>query len=69
MRQTRNGKEKALACGLARVTGNTIVAIEAESSADPSEISHFITPYFDGSDFRQESQFAEGGVLEEFSNA
>ncbi len=44
MRQLRRGQAKALACGFARAVGDTIAPIEADSSADPGDISQFVTP-------------------------
>jgi hypothetical protein len=53
--QMRRGQAKALACGFARAVGDTIAPIEAGSSADPGEISQFVTPHLDGADFRQDN--------------
>ena len=55
MRQMRRGQAKELAYGFAQAVGGTIVPIEADSSADPGEISQFVTPHLDGSDFRQDN--------------
>jgi hypothetical protein len=55
MRRMRRGHAKVLACGFRRAVDDTIVPIEADSSADPGEISQFVTPHLDGADFRQDS--------------
>jgi hypothetical protein len=53
--QMRRGQAKAFACGFARAVGDTIAPIEAGSSADPGEISQFVSPHLDGADFRQDN--------------
>jgi hypothetical protein len=59
MRRMRRGQAKALACGFTQAVGDTIVPIEADSSADPGEISQFVTPHLDGADFVKITQFVE----------
>lgn len=60
MRQMRRGQAKELAYGFAQAVGGTTVPIEADSSADPGEISQFVTPLLDGSGFRQENPVRRG---------
>src|SRR5438128_9431374 len=38
VRQSRRGKGNALACGFAAVTGDVVVMLDADGSADPREI-------------------------------
>jgi glycosyltransferase involved in cell wall biosynthesis len=59
--QTRQGKGNALACGFAAATGDIIAMIDADGSADPGEISRFVTALLDGADFAKGTRFAEGG--------
>jgi glycosyltransferase involved in cell wall biosynthesis len=60
-RQTRPGKGNALACGFAQATGDMIAVIDADGSADPSEIPQFVKALLDGADFAKGSRFVEGG--------
>src|SRR5216683_5174490 len=41
VQQTRQGKGNALACGFEAATGDVIAVVDADGSADPSEISRF----------------------------
>jgi glycosyltransferase involved in cell wall biosynthesis len=59
--QTRGGKGNALACGFAVATGRIIVMLDADGSADPSEIPAFVRALLDGADFAKGSRFAPGG--------
>lgn len=59
--QTRNGKGNALACGFAEATGDIIVMIDADGSADPSEIPRFVNTLQEGADFAKGTRFAGGG--------
>ena len=59
--QTRQGKGNALACGFAAATGDIIAMVDADGSADPGEISRFVTALLDGADFAKGTRFAEGG--------
>jgi glycosyltransferase involved in cell wall biosynthesis len=58
--QTRKGKGNALACGLAKATGDFIVMLDADGSTDPAEIPHFIDALKDGADFATGSRFLPG---------
>ncbi|MDF3051186.1 MAG: glycosyl transferase, partial [Pseudonocardia sp.] len=42
IRQTRKGKGNAMACGFAVATGEVIVMLDADGSADPAEIPAFV---------------------------
>jgi glycosyltransferase involved in cell wall biosynthesis len=61
IRQTRNGKGNALACGFAMVTGDVIVMLDADGSADPGEIPDFVAALIAGADFAKGTRFAGGG--------
>ena len=59
--QTRKGKGNALACGFAAVTGDVIVMLDADGSADPREIPAFVDALLAGADFAKGTRFADGG--------
>lgn len=59
--QNRNGKGNALACGFSAATGDIIVMVDADGSADPAEIPRFVSALLDGADFAKGTRFAEGG--------
>lgn len=59
--QTRRGKGNALACGFAAVTGDIIVMVDADGSADPGEISRFVDALAGGADVAKGSRFVAGG--------
>ena len=59
--QTRKGKGNALACGFAAVTGDIIVMLDADGSADPGEIPAFVAALIEGADFAKGTRFARGG--------
>ena len=59
--QTRTGKGNALACGFAVATGDIIAMIDADGSADPSEIPQFVKALMDGADFAKGTRFTQGG--------
>lgn len=61
LRQTRMGKGNAVACGVAAATGDIIAMVDADGSADPSEIPRFVDALFAGADFAKGSRFLEGG--------
>jgi glycosyltransferase involved in cell wall biosynthesis len=58
--QTRKGKGNALACGFAAATGSIIVMMDADGSADPKEIPHFVGALRQA-DFAKGSRFILGG--------
>jgi glycosyltransferase involved in cell wall biosynthesis len=59
--QNRSGKGNALACGFAAATGDIIVMVDADGSADAAEIPRFVQALLDGADFAKGSRFANGG--------
>jgi hypothetical protein len=59
--QSGRGKGDALRTGFAAVTGNLIVMLDADGSADPAEIPRFVAALEDGADFAKGSRFLEGG--------
>jgi glycosyltransferase involved in cell wall biosynthesis len=59
--QNRCGKGNALACGFAAATGDIIVMIDADGSADPAEIPRFVNALLDGADFAKGTRFSAGG--------
>jgi hypothetical protein len=61
VRQTRKGKGNALACGFAAVTGDIVVMLDADGSADPAEIKPFVEALVSGADFAKGTRFAKGG--------
>ena len=58
--QTRTGKGNALACGFAAATGDVIAMIDADGSADPSEIPRFLQALLEGADFAKGTRFVPG---------
>jgi glycosyltransferase involved in cell wall biosynthesis len=61
VQQTRRGKGNALACGFAQVTGNVVVMLDADGSADPGEIPAFVAALAAGADFAKGTRFSRGG--------
>ena len=61
VRQTRKGKGNALACGFEAVTGDIIVMLDADGSADPREIPAYVDALVKGADFAKGTRFALGG--------
>lgn len=59
--QNRKGKGNALACGFAAATGDIIVMLDADGSADPAEIDKFVDALVGGADFAKGTRFARGG--------
>ena len=59
--QTRKGKGNALACGFEAATGDVIAMVDADGSADPSEIPRFVAALLDGADFAKGTRFLPGG--------
>ncbi|PWT75032.1 MAG: glycosyltransferase family 2 protein [Chloroflexi bacterium] len=62
VQQTRRGKGNALACGFAQATGDIIVMLDADGSADPCEIPLFVAALHAGADFAKGTRFAWGGA-------
>ncbi len=59
--QVRRGKGNALAHGFAAVTGDVVVMLDADGSADPAEIPAFVAALEAGADFAKGSRFRAGG--------
>lgn len=59
--QTRRGKGNALACGFEAATGDVIAMVDADGSADPTEIPKFVEALLNGADFAKGTRFAGGG--------
>ena len=59
--QAGRGKGDALRSGFAAVSGNAIVMLDADGSADPGEIPRFVEALEAGADFAKGSRFIEGG--------
>jgi hypothetical protein len=73
--QTRRGKGNAMACGFAAVTGDIVVMLDADGSADPAEIPAFVAALAGGAHFAKGTRFDAGGdsdditVLRRIGNA
>jgi glycosyltransferase involved in cell wall biosynthesis len=61
VKQTRRGKGNALACGFEAATGDVIVMLDADGSADPGEMPRFVDALLAGADFAKGTRFAPGG--------
>lgn len=61
VQQTRRGKGNALACGFEAATGDVIAMVDADGSADASEIPRFVQALLNGADFAKGTRFANGG--------
>jgi glycosyltransferase involved in cell wall biosynthesis len=59
--QEGRGKGDALRCGFAASTGDIIVMLDADGSADPEEIALFVHALQAGADFAKGSRFTGGG--------
>jgi CheY-like chemotaxis protein len=74
MRQPGKGKGDALRTGFAAATGDIIVMLDADGSADPAEIPAFVGALVSGADFAKGSRFIHGAgtsdmtVLRRFGN-
>jgi glycosyltransferase involved in cell wall biosynthesis len=65
--QTRKGKGNALACGFEAATGDFIVMLDADGSADPAEIPRFVNALKNGADFAKGSRFMPGAGSSDIS--
>jgi len=61
VQQTRRGKGNALACGFAHVTGDIVVTLDGDGSADPAEIPGFVAALAAGAEFAKGTRFDRGG--------
>jgi Glycosyl transferase family 2 len=59
--QSGRGKGDAFRTGFAAVTGNLVVMLDADGSADPAEIPAFVAALEAGADFAKGSRYLEGG--------
>jgi glycosyltransferase involved in cell wall biosynthesis len=59
--QSGRGKGNALAAGFAACTGDIVVMLDADGSADAAEIPRFVAALMNGADFVKGSRFAQGG--------
>ena len=59
--QTRTGKGNALVCGMHAATGDIVVTLDADGSADPCEIPAFVDALVKGADFAKGSRYMTGG--------
>lgn len=59
--QRGKGKGQALAQGFAAATGDIIVMLDADGSADPHEIPAFVAALLQGAQFAKGSRFLPGG--------
>jgi hypothetical protein len=55
------GKGDALRCGFEAATGDALVMLDADGSADPAEIPEFVEVLMEGADFAKGSRFRPGG--------
>jgi glycosyltransferase involved in cell wall biosynthesis len=65
--QSRKGKGNALAHGFAAVTGDVIIMLDADCSADPGEIPLFVDTLVAGADFAKGSRHMAGGGSEDLT--
>jgi glycosyltransferase involved in cell wall biosynthesis len=61
VRQTGKGKGDALVAGFQAATGEIIVMLDADGSADPTEIPRFVDALSRAAHFAKGTRFAEGG--------
>jgi glycosyltransferase involved in cell wall biosynthesis len=61
IQQTGKGKGDALRLGFAACSGDIIVMLDADGSANPREIPRFVEALLNGNDFAKGSRFLKGG--------
>jgi glycosyltransferase involved in cell wall biosynthesis len=61
IKQQGKGKGDAIRAGLAATTGDIIVLLDADGSADPCEIARFVDVLMVENDFAKGSRFVKGG--------
>jgi glycosyltransferase involved in cell wall biosynthesis len=59
--QEKRGKGDALRCGFEAATGDILVMLDADGSADPAEIPAFVAELLRGSDFAKGTRFHPDG--------
>ncbi|MEU9577966.1 glycosyltransferase family 2 protein [Streptomyces chilikensis] len=67
VRQTGKGKGDALIAGFAVCTGDIVVMIDADGSADGNEIVSYVSALVSGADFAKGSRFANGGGTDDMT--
>ncbi|RII18850.1 Undecaprenyl-phosphate mannosyltransferase [Streptomyces sp. YIM 130001] len=65
--QRGKGKGDALIAGFAACTGEIIVMVDADGSADGEEIVAFVSALVSGADFAKGSRFANGGGTDDMT--
>jgi len=65
--QTRRGKGNALVCGFRAASGDIVVSLDADCSADPAEVPRLVEALVAGADFATGSRFTPGGGSEDFT--
>jgi glycosyltransferase involved in cell wall biosynthesis len=65
--QTGRGKGDALITGFAACTGDIIVMVDADGSADGQEIVSYVSALVSGADFAKGSRFANGGGTDDMT--
>jgi len=61
IQQTGRGKGDALRCGFEAASGDILVMLDADGSADPAEIPQFVQALLDGADFAKGTRFLDAG--------
>jgi len=61
VKQEGKGKGNAIRAGVAASTGDIIILLDADGSADPNEIPRFVEVLMAGNDFAKGSRFKKGG--------
>jgi len=68
IQQPGSGKGDALAAGFAACTGDVIVMLDADGSADGAEIPRFVDALLEGADLVKGSRFLNGGGSTDLSS-
>ncbi|MBT2508253.1 glycosyltransferase family 2 protein [Streptomyces sp. ISL-98] len=67
VKQRGKGKGDALISGFAAATGEIIVMVDADGSADGNEIVSYVSALVSGADFAKGSRFANGGGTDDMT--
>ncbi|MFI8518245.1 glycosyltransferase family 2 protein [Streptomyces sp. NPDC085481] len=67
VKQAGKGKGDALISGFAACTGDIIVMVDADGSADGQEIVSYVSALVGGADFAKGSRFANGGGTDDMT--
>lgn len=65
--QSRPGKGAALRCGFAAARGDIVITLDADGSADPTEIPLFVGALLAGYDLAKGTRFAQGGNTQDIT--